>query len=336
MTDFQQFKIGGVQYPISSATTSPLLKDADPALYYAIDFFGSMITTLVGARLVAECSMRASGLNITNAVAYVLSQEPSRHLQQEQVKFPLLAVYRKNGVVRQRTSTWAERRCEFEVAYVLPPLTAGQSEALLPILHTIGDIFVVAGDQGFYPGYAPPGGNAGDVVWKVAGVEEVGFTKDSYGSYPGMGDLQFPAYIATFYATERVSDPVSFFGPWTAGDFQGDLLSGDGELFAALVQTQTDVVVPEGTAPTLASVSPITGSTAGYAITLTGNNFWPGSLTTVTVDGVLCPQGGVTVTSGTTITATTAAHAATASRVSVVVQRPDGRIATLSAALSFA
>src|SRR5439155_788475 len=78
-------------------------------------------------------------------------------------------------------------------------------------------------------------------------------------------------------------------------------------------------------APTLSSVAPTSGSTAGgTALTLTGTNFASGA--TVTLGGTAATA--VTVVSATTITATTPAHAAGA--VNVVVTNPDTQSATLA------
>ncbi|WP_369986802.1 autotransporter domain-containing protein [Pseudomonas xanthosomatis] len=72
-------------------------------------------------------------------------------------------------------------------------------------------------------------------------------------------------------------------------------------------------------APTLSSVSPNTGSTAGgTSVTLTGTNF--SGATAVTFDGISAT--GIVVVNATTITATTPAHAAGA--VNVVVTTPGG------------
>jgi hypothetical protein len=77
-------------------------------------------------------------------------------------------------------------------------------------------------------------------------------------------------------------------------------------------------------APTVTSVSPSSGTTAGgTAVTVTGTNFMTGA--TVTFGGTGATN--VVVVSATQITATTAAHAAGA--VNVVVTNPDTQSGTL-------
>ena len=82
--------------------------------------------------------------------------------------------------------------------------------------------------------------------------------------------------------------------------------------------------------PTLSSVSPASGPTAGGTVlTLTGTQFVTGA--TVSVGGVSATS--VTVNSSTSITATAPVHAAGA--VSVVVTNPDGGSATINNAYTY-
>src|SRR5438552_6263799 len=82
---------------------------------------------------------------------------------------------------------------------------------------------------------------------------------------------------------------------------------------------------PSTAAPTLTSVAPTSGSTAGGTqLTLTGTNFASGA--TVSVGGIAATA--VTVVSATTFRATRPAHAAGA--VNVVVPNPDRQSATLA------
>jgi hypothetical protein len=79
------------------------------------------------------------------------------------------------------------------------------------------------------------------------------------------------------------------------------------------------------TAPTVASVAPVSGTTlGGTVLTLTGTNFVAGA--TVSVGGT--PATSVTVNSATAITATTPAHAAGA--VTVAVTNPDTQSGALA------
>jgi hypothetical protein len=87
---------------------------------------------------------------------------------------------------------------------------------------------------------------------------------------------------------------------------------------------------PGPTLPTLTSISPTAGSTAGgTAITVTGSNFETGA--TVTVGGVAATQ--VDVVSATQITAVTPSNSS--GTVNLVVTNPDGGSVTLTGAFLY-
>jgi len=83
-------------------------------------------------------------------------------------------------------------------------------------------------------------------------------------------------------------------------------------------------------APTVSSISPVSGPTAGgTVVTITGTNFVSGA--TVTAGGTAAT--GVTFTSATSLTATFPAHAA--GLVGVVVKNPDLQTATKTSAYTY-
>jgi hypothetical protein len=88
-------------------------------------------------------------------------------------------------------------------------------------------------------------------------------------------------------------------------------------------------------APTLASLSPVTGTKAGgTTVTLTGTNFRVGTLPTVTFGGIAATA--VNVVSATSITCKSPAHDAFDTfAADVVVTNIDGQSATLVAAYTF-
>ncbi|MGH9361801.1 MAG: IPT/TIG domain-containing protein, partial [Thermoanaerobaculia bacterium] len=89
-------------------------------------------------------------------------------------------------------------------------------------------------------------------------------------------------------------------------------------------------IFPAVVNPTIAAVTPQSGSTAGGTpITITGTGFLAGA--TVTLGGV--PATSVNVVSSTTITAVTGAHATGA--VNLVVTNPNGGSATLVSAFFY-
>ncbi|NCC83602.1 MAG: hypothetical protein EOM03_05680, partial [Clostridia bacterium] len=89
-------------------------------------------------------------------------------------------------------------------------------------------------------------------------------------------------------------------------------------------------ITPVAEAPTVTSISPVSGTTAGgTAVTISGTEFAEGA--SVTIGGAAAT--GVVVTNATTITATTPAHAA--GMVDVVVTNPDEQSGTLSNSFTY-
>jgi plastocyanin len=85
-------------------------------------------------------------------------------------------------------------------------------------------------------------------------------------------------------------------------------------------------------APSISSVFPTSGSTAGgTTVTISGANFQTSGTTTAKFDNTATTN--VNVTSSTSMTAVTPAH--TAGPVSVTVTNPDGQSATLSNAFTY-
>lgn len=331
------FAFGGVTYPLTTNSGNTLLRDADPSLYALLDFYSNMITTLVGARLVAAATAAVGPTGqppFTVAVKYLLADDPAKHIHGEQVKFPLLAIYRKRGELASRTTIKRHRIAELEVAYVLPPLDEAQSELLKPILHTIGDVLDCVTELGFFPTYTPPfsGALAGSSVWQPTGLAEVGFVSDEYGEYFGK-EFVFPAWVGKLRLKEQIGAPTGL-SPFAAVDIQIDLQSVDGTTVTAAVLDATDTnEPPEGYSarPTVTSLSPVTGPAAGgTAITVTGTGFKAGA--TVSIGGVLCTS--IVVVSGTSITATT--PAGTSGQIAAcIVVNPDGQVGPLAAAFTY-
>lgn len=203
MTEQSSFVIGGVTFPLATSTGNSALKDADPALYYTIDYFASVLQTYLGARLVAEAS--ALGLStgpnaITQAVGYSLPYDPVTVLQEQQIShWPLLAVFREKSKFKWKSMAYQSTQGTWKVLYVLPPLSGGQREKLGPILSAVPKILMDRIENMFDPGY-----QSGLEIWKAAGLEEITLTDDAMGSFEiPQSSIVFPAWSATLYVAER-------------------------------------------------------------------------------------------------------------------------------------
>jgi len=229
VTEQATFKHGGVTYPLSASTAASALHDADPALYYSLAYFTSVLQTYMGARLAAEATLAGlSGPNaITQAVQYVLPYEPKLVSQEQQAgKWPLLAVWRESGKYRWRTVARMETQATWRIAYMLPPMTGGQLERLQPFLNSVPKILLNRIEQRFDPGYA-----SGESFMKLAGLDEVDMLEDAWGSYQfPQGNIVFPAWLGKLFVVERDEDnPAGFDGGALAGiDVDYQLKPSDG------------------------------------------------------------------------------------------------------------
>src|SRR5205085_1013831 len=105
---------------------------------------------------------------------------------------------------------------------------------------------------------------------------------------------------------------------WNGNAFETNLLAQVAQWEGATFSTAGIAPVPP--IPTITSVLPVSGPTAGgTAVTISGASFTTGA--SVTFGG--SPATGVNVVDATTITAVTPAHAAGA--VTLIVTNPDGQ-----------
>ena len=334
MGDYSSFGGGGAAYPLPASTANSLLKDADPAIYYALDFFANVIQIHSGARISAEASAAGGGLSIPNLPPTQLPYDPFPYLKELQTaaKLPLLAIFRKGGNLTARTVSLQHDEANVTMQYILPPLTAGQAERLIPALKAVKDILHNRGEQGWDPAYTPPGDVLGGKVWKLAGIEYWKAKPYTMG--------RWEASDSTFFST--ISFDVEM----------GELASATFTTLLAGIDAAIDYQAPDGTkivdlrdinaarlAPFVTSISPATGTTAGgTSVTITGQNFVVGT-TPIVILGANAGIGGaactsVVVVSTTSITAKTGAHSATVGDVTVV--NVDGQNATKTGAFTYA
>ena len=330
--DWGQFIRGGTAYPLPQVLTNEALKDADPAIYYALDFFASMINLYMGPRFLAE--LEAAGMTaqasypVTNAVMQTNSFDPSRFLQSDQLKFPLLSVYRKKTKYGNRTTTWRMDESTVGVEYILPPMNAGQARRLWPFLSAVKDILDDRGDQGWDPAYTPPGSTLGAVVWQLAGI--VGFEfrgEATFGFYPQGDSLSFPFFAAECWMPEKAFQVHTTL--FAGADITSTIVAPDGTsppVNVAVTHTQLPPV------PT--SVAPATGTIGGGTnVTITGTMFGGGGgVKSVTFGGLRASN--VVYVNATTIACTTPLQV-NPGAMTVVVANNDGQSGSVSGAYTY-
>lgn len=248
MVDYAQFQTGASSYPLTTSTTNSLLKDADPALFYVIDFFASVITTYVGPRLLAEAANAPAIAGITSAVMQVLPMDPGELLQEQQLKFPLLAVYRQKDVYQWKSASWNDDASTWRVVYVLPPLTGGQRERVLPALRAVAKTL-----QNRIENQQDPAYQSGASPWALANLESIELVSGEYGAFAGTGNLRFPAWTGTLMVKERDIEAANqWTNTFTGIDAEIDLVTPNYPPVADVADFALTFVDPT-TIPTLVS-----------------------------------------------------------------------------------
>lgn len=229
------FAHGAAVYPLPAATTNALLLDADPSLYYVLDFYAAVLATYMGARLIAQAS--AAGVTaVTAAVGYKLPDNPAEYLTEQQVKFPLLAVYRTRATRRDRTVTYRDNVQEWKAAYVLPPMTSGQREQLIPILRAVEDILDNRTELGFDPAYLS---GAKILASSYANLETIEVKAAEYTSWEAGRDLVFPSVMLTLEVKERGAFVAGSYDALERVDVNIDSAASGEDTLSDVVQTRT-------------------------------------------------------------------------------------------------
>jgi hypothetical protein len=226
-TDYGTFTSGGVIYPLTPSTANSALRDIDPGSYYLLDYLSAMLVRHVGARFAAEATKSSlkgvDGHIVTNIVTSKVAYDPTQYLAQNQVRFPLFAIYRDNDLFSEKSATYRRVATSVNVLYVLPPLTPSQAERLTPLLHGISTVIFERLEEGSDPSYTPPGGTIGQRVGELGGWDMVGLANGRYTGFSAGETLYFPAWQGTINLVERAGWVSSAFQEYSGADVHIDL-----------------------------------------------------------------------------------------------------------------
>jgi hypothetical protein len=204
-------------YPLTASTANSALKDADPALFYALDFWSTVLTSHLLARWTAECTAAGGGAaDMASAIVkQTSSYDPAPYLKETQYKFPLLAVYRMRSTSRERTIAWENTESRWGVQWILPPLPPDQCERLLPFRKAVFDVLVNRTTNQQDPSY-----QSNAMVWHdLAKLDTVGFTDFvDYRPMQGTDTLIFPTVTMTAVVLERTMVPAGAYDGLTEAD----------------------------------------------------------------------------------------------------------------------
>lgn len=227
MTDYLGINTGANSYPLTAATTNSPLKDIDPSIYYALDFLAAILQTHLGARWSAEAAKTSlkgvDGKPMGGIVGSKVGYDPREYLTHEQLRFPLLALYRGREQFSERTIAFTSNACALTLMYVLPPLTPSQAERIIPFIKGAVDVMFNKLEQGWDPLYTPPGGTLGQKWSAKAGIDKVGLQDGSHIGLTTGGNLYFPSWYGTLNILESSHPVPSDFQNFTGGDIHLDL-----------------------------------------------------------------------------------------------------------------
>lgn len=241
MSEGGAFAQGSAQFPLTSDVTNTLLRDADPALYYTIEYFKSVLTTYLNDRFVQEIT-RASVTTMSSIVQTTTHFDPALYLPQFLQSFPLLAVFRQSSKYSRKTHSWMHIDSQWAVYLILAPLKQWvQPQALHPIFHAAESVLVDRIENMFDPSFT-----GGAEVWKLAGVEEISLTDSKFGMYTGFKDsqLSFPSWMGTLSVKERQMPVLSQYQALTGLDTQIDADSPNDPPVENFIDEEIDFTTP--------------------------------------------------------------------------------------------
>jgi hypothetical protein len=206
------FKYGHVQYPLHSTDgTGSLLAVCDPVVATLLDYFAYRITTYVGDALVAASD--GTQAPIVNAVETKLPIDPIAIAKADQFKFPLLAVWRKRSDFSDHSINWRQNVARLGIAYILPPMTAGQSIRLWSVLTAVSDIvdhsIKVGHDAGF---------NNDQTVFFDNDVARARLMTGEHVRIPFGDTMDFQAWLGEMELTETVRPSTEGLSLYTGSD----------------------------------------------------------------------------------------------------------------------
>lgn len=238
------FGFGGAVYPLTTAGSNTLLQDADPALYWATDFWRSVLETHLYARWAVErAAANVAVPDTTKLVQQLVPFDPVPYLKRDQFKFPLLAAYRMTeGRDADRTIAWVDVQATWGVALILPPISPSQLERVNPILRAFRDVLYERTNNQADPSY-----HSGEVVWSnLAKVELIGFQGADFRPALGMDNLIFPCCTLRASVTERVQPVDGAYDVLAGQDVEIDVDQGDGATVPLTVKVGFDAGATSG------------------------------------------------------------------------------------------
>ena len=231
------FRLGAATYPLPATSANSSLYDIDRTTYYMLDFCEGILNHHLGDRWTAECNA-VSRSDINQIVAMKIPYNPEPYLQTDQLKLPLLAVYRTRwSKVEEKNISTHHVFSELEIMWICKPLTAAESERLVPFQQGIAAVLTDRNEIGYDPNY-----NSGQRVGTLSGFEELTTNSAEFGLFTDAdSNLAIPVVKLNISIREKKEPVVGEYQSFAGVDVQEYLEDDQTATSIDLVDYNTDV-----------------------------------------------------------------------------------------------
>lgn len=168
MADYESFQFGSTVFPLEVNAT-PIDQIGDPAIYTVLEYLKAMIIKNLGDRWDAEFAGSAD--LVGNIISEDANYDPTPYFRQGQYTLPLLALYRTNTEVIEKTVAYYAHRSTWQLLYIFEPVDVSQVRRVQSFLHLIATVIVDRIEQGYDPSY-----QNGELIFSTAGISKIKIT----------------------------------------------------------------------------------------------------------------------------------------------------------------
>jgi hypothetical protein len=235
--DYAKFKLGAVEYPVVASPYVGALERLDPPIHAALHYYAAMIRKHVGAYYDALVTTVGRADMAGTIVAEHVGYDPLPYMTATAYRMPLLALYRTEETIGERTVHWYECAGTWTLMYMLPPLDASQAAHITHVLKAIRAVIVDRTNQGYDPDHM-----GGALVWRQSGVAAIRVRTVRYGGVPALDTrLRFPAIEMTLEVREQ-EGATPGLDTLSGMDAALDISNGDASQDIEAVGVQWEVV----------------------------------------------------------------------------------------------
>lgn len=203
--------VGGVEFPLEE--TNSILQDADPAIFFLLDYYAKCIKQHIGSRWNAVMTELGRVDLLNKSVISQFSYDPLPYLSEIQAQLPFIALFRTSEVYSETSIVHYIITSKVTLQYTMPPFTAAQMSKVSPFLSAISKVIVGKTDQSNDPNV-----NSGADPFQLAGLQEVTVDNAKYGALAADSNQYMPTLLMELTVKERRNMHSSNVVPLTGVD----------------------------------------------------------------------------------------------------------------------